>query len=91
MALKKKGTFDYEVLLSNKQSMCAHAFYIESEAYYVCYKCGEVAFVSGATTEELWMAFKIAIAYHTNPESSMTLLLPDPPMWFREFQLEEKK
>lgn len=89
--VKKKGTFDYELELDEFFPRCAHDFYLESDAYYVCRKCGEVAFVATATTEELWMAFKIAVAYHTNPDSSMTLLLPDPPLWFKEFQLGEKK
>lgn len=91
MALKKEDVFDYEIEVSEKAPRCSHDFYLESDAYYVCHRCGEVAFVATATTEELWMAFKIAIAYHTNPESSITLLLPDPPIWFKEFQLGEKK
>ncbi|HDH96262.1 MAG TPA: hypothetical protein ENF73_00875 [Proteobacteria bacterium] len=66
---------------------CAHDFYLEDDAYYVCSRCGAVMFVDSASVEELWRAFRIAVAYHADPRYSLTLLLVDPPKWFTEFEI----
>ena len=91
MASKKRTGFDYELAVDGGFPKCKHDFYLESDAYYLCRKCGAVAFVATATTEELWLAYRIAVSYHSDPRYSLTLLLPDPPIWFKEFELGEKK
>jgi len=86
MAANRNDSLGYESESGRAERECEHDFYLEDDAYYVCQKCGAVMFISSATTEELWRAYRIAIAYHADPRYSLTLLLVDPPAWFWEFE-----
>ena len=90
MADDRAEGFEYRDGRDEFVPACEHDFYLEDDAYYVCRKCGAVMFVEDATTEQLWRAFRIAVAYHADARSSLTLLLVDPPMWFKEFELGDK-